>query len=78
MTGLMATGATVVSKSPATQKRPVKKIKGKITSEKAERALFCLRLKNPIRKLCIAAIEWKYPFLIFILKKDVSKLLNIP
>ena len=27
------------------------------------RALFCLTLKNPIRKLCISIVEWKYPFL---------------
>lgn len=27
-----------------------------------QRALFCLTLKNPIRKLCIAIVEWKYPF----------------
>ena len=27
------------------------------------RALFCLTLKNPIRKLCIRVAEWKYPFL---------------
>jgi hypothetical protein len=26
------------------------------------RALFCLTLKNPIRKLCISIVEWKYPF----------------
>ena len=26
------------------------------------RALFCLNLKNPVRKLCIRVVEWKYPF----------------
>ncbi|KAK7102501.1 voltage-dependent L-type calcium channel subunit alpha-1D-like [Littorina saxatilis] len=26
------------------------------------RALFCLTLRNPIRKLCIRVAEWKYPF----------------
>ncbi|KAL4226360.1 hypothetical protein ACF0H5_014343 [Mactra antiquata] len=26
-------------------------------------ALFCLGLKNPIRKLCIQVVEWKYPLL---------------
>lgn len=25
------------------------------------RALFCLSLTNPIRKLCIRVVEWKYP-----------------
>jgi len=29
--------------------------------ERAQRALFCLDLKNPIRKQCIAIVEWK-PF----------------
>jgi hypothetical protein len=28
------------------------------------RALFCLTLKNPIRRLCINIVEWKYPFVI--------------
>ena len=28
------------------------------------RALCCLSLKNPLRKLCIRVVEWKYPFLI--------------
>jgi len=27
------------------------------------RALFCLTLKNPVRKLFIDIVEWKYPFL---------------
>lgn len=27
-------------------------------------ALFCLTLQNPIRKLCINVVEWRYPFLI--------------
>lgn len=26
------------------------------------RALLCLSLKNPIRRLCISIVEWKYPF----------------
>ena len=26
------------------------------------RALFCLNLKNPIRRICINIVEWKYPF----------------
>lgn len=26
------------------------------------RALYCLTLENPIRKLCINIVEWKYPF----------------
>lgn len=50
-------------KPPPAQKKPVKKIKGKPTPERPERALFCLPLKNPLRKLCIDAVEWKYPFL---------------
>lgn len=26
------------------------------------RALFCLSVANPIRRACIAIVEWKYPF----------------
>lgn len=29
---------------------------------KAPRVLFCLSLKNPIRRWCIKVVEWKYPF----------------
>ncbi|CAG5115978.1 unnamed protein product, partial [Candidula unifasciata] len=29
------------------------------------RALFCLTLKNPLRKFCIQVVEYKYPFLNF-------------
>ncbi|XP_054168934.1 muscle calcium channel subunit alpha-1-like [Oppia nitens] len=40
--------------------RPVRKC-GPKPPEKPERALYCLSLKNPIRKLCIAITDWK-PF----------------
>lgn len=26
------------------------------------RSLFCFTLQNPVRKACIAIVEWKYPF----------------
>lgn len=57
-----AVGVTAAPRPPPAQKKPVKKVKGKATPERPERALFCLPLKNPIRKLCIDAVEWKYPF----------------
>lgn len=34
----------------------------KVQQERPKRALFCLTLKNPLRKLCIDIVEWKYPF----------------
>lgn len=34
----------------------------KAIPEKPPRAFFCLTLKNPIRRLCIKIIDWKYPF----------------
>lgn len=48
-------------KDPATaapNKRPVRR-GGKPQPERPTRALFCLTLKNPIRKLCIDITEWK-------------------
>ncbi|CAG2163960.1 unnamed protein product [Oppiella nova] len=42
------------------KKRVVRKCGPKVP-EKPERALYCLTLKNPIRKLCIDIVEWK-PF----------------
>ena len=32
------------------------------TNPRPAKALFCLTLNNPIRKLCINVVEWKYPF----------------
>lgn len=46
---------------PAPPKRPVRR-SGKPQPERPTRALYCLGLKNPLRKLCIAIVEWKYPF----------------
>lgn len=53
-------GATQ-STTPAPPKRPVRR-GGKAQPERPVRALFCLSLKNPLRKLCIEIVEWKYPF----------------
>jgi hypothetical protein len=43
-------------------KRPIRR-PGKQLPDRPQRALCCLTLKNPLRKLCIGVIEWKYPFL---------------
>lgn len=60
-----ATNGTTIGNKPGTvpapPKRPVRR-SGKPQPERPTRALFCLGLKNPIRKLCITVIEWKYPF----------------
>ncbi|XP_066996688.2 muscle calcium channel subunit alpha-1 isoform X2 [Anabrus simplex] len=52
-----ALSATAMS---ANKKRPVRR-GGKPPPDRPQRALFCLPLKNPIRKLCIDVVEWK-PF----------------
>lgn len=46
---------------PKQVKRPVRR-PGKQLPDRPQRALCCLTLKNPLRKLCIDVIEWKYPF----------------
>jgi hypothetical protein len=46
--------------APAAPKRPVRR-GGKPQPDRPERALYCLTLKNPLRKLCISIVEWK-PF----------------
>lgn len=51
-------GGTQVTKDAAPNKRPVRR-GGKPQPERPIRALFCLTLKNPIRKLCIDITEWK-------------------
>lgn len=53
-------GSTVGVPASTAPKRPVRR-GGKPQPDRPQRALFCLTLKNPIRKLCIAIVEWK-PF----------------
>ncbi|KAG7199961.1 hypothetical protein KM043_014390 [Ampulex compressa] len=54
-----ATGAAAAAKSAA-PKRPARR-GGKPPPDRPIRALFCLPLKNPLRKMCISVVEWK-PF----------------
>ncbi|XP_068624737.1 muscle calcium channel subunit alpha-1-like [Battus philenor] len=51
------TGQALVAQTPRKPARP----RGKPQPEKPKRSLFCLGLKNPIRKLCYDIVEWK-PF----------------
>ncbi|XP_070508575.1 muscle calcium channel subunit alpha-1 isoform X3 [Chironomus tepperi] len=54
-------GPNAAGAAPAAPpKRPVRR-GGKPQPDRPVRALFCLSLKNPIRKLCIDIVEWK-PF----------------
>ncbi|XP_067209243.1 muscle calcium channel subunit alpha-1 isoform X2 [Linepithema humile] len=54
--GAAAAGAA----SKSAQKRPVRR-GGKPPPDRPVRALFCLALTNPLRKMCISVVEWK-PF----------------
>ena len=56
--GATQAGGTAAGGATATQKRPVRR-GGKPPPDRPTRALFCLTLKNPIRKLCIDIVEWK-------------------
>lgn len=49
------------ARTPTAPKRPARR-GGKPPTDRPQRALFCLHLKNPVRKLCIDVVEWKYPF----------------
>ncbi|KPM10011.1 hypothetical protein QR98_0085570 [Sarcoptes scabiei] len=54
----------IAAVAPVEPKQPAKRIIRKVPKipEKAERVLYCLGLNNPIRRLCINIVEWKYPF----------------
>ncbi|XP_075678000.1 muscle calcium channel subunit alpha-1-like isoform X5 [Dermatophagoides pteronyssinus] len=58
-TAAAAAAAAASSSAKQQPKRIVRKVPK--VPEKAERVLYCLRLKNPIRRLCINIVEWK-PF----------------
>lgn len=56
----MGTVQQMQSKVPI--KRPIRR--GiKQPPDRPPRALFLFTLKNPLRKICISVVEWKYPFL---------------
>ncbi|XP_008553533.1 muscle calcium channel subunit alpha-1 isoform X4 [Microplitis demolitor] len=55
-----AGGPGGASTTPVVPKRPARR-GGKPPPDRPVRALLCLSLKNPVRKLCITIIEWK-PF----------------
>ncbi|GLV39288.1 Ca[2+]-channel protein alpha[[1]] subunit D [Carabus blaptoides fortunei] len=58
--GAPTTPGQAGARTPPAAKRPVRR-GGKPPPDRPQRALFCLPLKNPIRKLCIDIVEWK-PF----------------
>lgn len=44
---------------PVAPKKPVRRAGVKPQPDRPVRALFCLTLKNPVRKVCIDIVEWK-------------------
>ncbi|GIX88121.1 uncharacterized protein CDAR_444861 [Caerostris darwini] len=67
-TTVVPTAEAGVILPPPTEPAPVVKErkrthrKGPKVLERPTKALFCLTLENPIRRLCISIVEWKYPF----------------
>ncbi|XP_053684165.1 muscle calcium channel subunit alpha-1 isoform X3 [Sabethes cyaneus] len=64
--GSMTTGfgTTIIPSAP---KKPTRRAGVKPQPDRPARALFCLTLKNPLRKLCIDIVEWKpFEYLILI------------
>jgi len=49
-----------------TEKKPARRVGAKPPPDRAQKSMGCLSLKNPLRKHCIALVEWK-PFDFFIL-----------
>ena len=51
--------------STATQKKKSqhakKQVQGNQQVQRAPRALYCLKLNNPIRRAALSIVEWKYP-----------------
>ena len=64
-TALAAAGVANTMAQAAAQKRRTnpRNQRNQNLNPRPPRALFCLTLKNPFRKLCINVVEWKYPFL---------------
>lgn len=60
-TALAAAGVTAGDSAAARRKAMARKPTVNV-NPRPPRALFCLTLKNPVRKLFIDIVEWKYPF----------------
>lgn len=58
--GAPGAGPNAAPTVSVTPKKPVRR-GGKPQPDRPQRALLCLTLKNPLRKLCIDIVEWK-PF----------------
>ncbi|XP_015123750.1 muscle calcium channel subunit alpha-1 [Diachasma alloeum] len=58
--GLASSKAATAAAPTAPPKRPARR-GAKPTPDRPVRALFCMGLKNPLRKMCIDVVEWK-PF----------------
>lgn len=56
---LNLTNLTLAAQTNA-RKRPASRAQA--ASARPQSALFCLSLRNPLRKMCIGIVEWKYPF----------------
>ncbi|THD25480.1 Voltage-dependent calcium channel type D subunit alpha-1 [Fasciola hepatica] len=52
---------TLSAQSAAAKKRTG--MRAQSANARPERTLFCLTLRNPLRKLCIGIVEWKYPLI---------------
>ncbi|GFV88070.1 uncharacterized protein TNCV_3242201 [Trichonephila clavipes] len=57
-----ATMPPAVAPVPVVKERKRTQRKGPKVLERPSKALFCLTLENPLRRLCISIVEWKYPF----------------
>jgi hypothetical protein len=53
-----ASAATMTRKRANARKQPIQNVR-------PQRALFCLTLNNPMRKLCIRVVEWRYPLFFY-------------
>ena len=60
---LISPTAAAEAAAAAAAKRKAMSRRGKPPPERPPRALLCLSLTNPMRKLCINVVEWKYPFI---------------
>lgn len=80
-TAMSTVGAGVTSpgqtgaRTTTAPKRPMRR-GGKPPPDRPQRALFCFYLKNPIRKLCIDVVEWKYPFKTHLIFQNTVLLLS--
>src|SRR5688572_5914188 len=73
----MASAAAAAAAAKPKPPRPVVRKTNPNTNPRPPRALFCLKLDNPVRKFCIQFVEYRYVRLLFFIVFNKNEIVFI-